>query len=110
MKTNGDTVPHVDMRAPSRVENDDSAAYVIAPGRLSFKRKGKKMTEDGTLIFALSKADDGWRIASFTWRVMCGRYGRDIPWLVLHGGLESRNVTPLLGPESIDGFSVEWAV
>ena len=43
-------------------------AYVVAPVRLTYKQKGKPVTEAGSVLtVALQKLAAGWRITGFAW-------------------------------------------
>ena len=42
-------------------------AYVSVPGTYAYKQKGRPVTEDGVLVFALDKIGGTWKITSLTW-------------------------------------------
>jgi ketosteroid isomerase-like protein len=42
-------------------------AYVSVPGTYAYKQKGRPVTEDGVLVFALDKIEGAWKITSLTW-------------------------------------------
>lgn len=45
-----------------------SSAYVVVPASMTFKLKGKEITQTGALFtVALRKLADGWRIAAWAW-------------------------------------------
>jgi ketosteroid isomerase-like protein len=44
------------------------AAYVVVPASMSFKVKGKQVTQTGArFVVALRRLADGWRIAAWAW-------------------------------------------
>jgi ketosteroid isomerase-like protein len=44
------------------------AAYVVVPATMTFKVKGKRVTQTGAIFtVALRKLADGWRIAAWAW-------------------------------------------
>ena len=42
-------------------------AYVSVPATYAYKQKGRPVTEDGVLVFALDKIAGAWKITSLTW-------------------------------------------
>jgi uncharacterized protein (TIGR02246 family) len=45
----------------------DAHAYVSVPATYAYKQKGRPVTEDGVLVFALDKIAGAWKITSLTW-------------------------------------------
>jgi len=46
----------------------DDAAYVVVPATMTFKLKGKQVTQSGAVFtVALRKVSAGWRLASWAW-------------------------------------------
>jgi hypothetical protein len=66
-KKNGITDQSVNIGAPTRVESDGSAAYVVVPSTYSFKEKGVAMRESAQMTFLLKKGPSGWLIHGWTW-------------------------------------------
>jgi ketosteroid isomerase-like protein len=42
-------------------------AYVSVPATYAYKQKGRPVTEDGVLVFALDKIAGAWKITSLAW-------------------------------------------
>jgi ketosteroid isomerase-like protein len=66
-KAHGVTGPRLDYAAPIRAESDGSSAYIVMPTVYRIKQNGRSMSAAGTMTFALSRAADGWKIASWTY-------------------------------------------
>jgi SnoaL-like protein len=66
-KKNGITDQKVTIGAPTRVETNGAAAYVIVPTVYTFKQKGVSMRERAQMTFALRKGASGWMIHAWTW-------------------------------------------
>jgi len=64
---NGETDGKVVTGKPTRMEVEETAAYVIVPAHYTFKAKGVAMVEDGQMIFALKGKAKAWKIAAWTW-------------------------------------------
>lgn len=53
---------------PRHLNIKDDAAYVVLPTTMTFKLKGKQITQTGaTWTVALRKVDGEWRIAAWAW-------------------------------------------
>lgn len=52
---------------PVRESVSGDHAYVFTPCSYTFKQKGQKLREDGTITFVLVKHKAGWKIGSWTW-------------------------------------------
>jgi hypothetical protein len=57
----------VAISAPTRVETNGTAAYVIVPAVYTFKEKGVAMREAAQMTFFLKKSSAGWLIHGWTW-------------------------------------------
>jgi ketosteroid isomerase-like protein len=58
----------VTLGKPRHVNITGDAAYVVVPTTMTFKLKGKQITQTGAVwTLALRKVDDGWRIAAWAW-------------------------------------------
>ena len=58
----------VTLGKPSHFENTADRAYVVIPANYTFKERGKKMAEPGSVFtFALQKGTNGWMITAWTW-------------------------------------------
>ncbi len=66
-KAKGVTGQKVTLGAPTRVESDGTAAYVIAPALYTFTEKGVAMREAAQMTFVLKKGAAGWLIHGWTW-------------------------------------------
>lgn len=66
-KARGITEPHVAISAPTRVESNGTAAYVIVPAVYTFKEKGVPMRAASQMTFVLKKGPKGWLIHGWTW-------------------------------------------
>jgi uncharacterized protein (TIGR02246 family) len=47
-----------------------SHAYVSVPATYAYKQRGRPVTEDGVLVFALDKIAGAWKITSLAWGVV----------------------------------------
>jgi ketosteroid isomerase-like protein len=63
----GITDQKVTVSAPTRVESDGTAAYVVVPAVYAFKMKGEAMRESAQMTFVLKKGASGWLIHGWTW-------------------------------------------
>jgi ketosteroid isomerase-like protein len=66
-KKQGITDQHVSLGAPTRVETDGTAAYVITPSVYTFKEGGVAMRANAQMTFTLKKGAGGWLIHGWTW-------------------------------------------
>src|SRR5262245_49762566 len=58
----------VSLDQPRHVNVTGDNAYVVVPASMTFQLKGRQVIQTGaTLIVALCKLADGWRIASWAW-------------------------------------------
>jgi len=67
MKQDDIAEPRVAIKKPTQLQHEGDAAYVVVPTIYSFKMKGKKVSENGYLTFALAQQGADWRIAAWTW-------------------------------------------
>ena len=59
---------HVTLGKPLHANVTGDAAYVAVPATMSFKLKGKQVTQSGAVLtLALRKLPAGWRLASWAW-------------------------------------------
>lgn len=66
-KAHGITEQQVSISAPTRVESNGAAAYVIVPAVYTFKEKGVPMRAASQMTFVLKKGPKGWLIHGWTW-------------------------------------------
>ena len=65
---NAITDGHVALAAPRHVDITGDRAYVVLPATYTYKMKGKRVKEGGSMLtVALRKSDAGWRIAGWAW-------------------------------------------
>ena len=58
----------VKLNAPRHVDVTGDRAYVVVPADYTFKRHGKPVKENGSIItLSLQKLDAGWRITGWAW-------------------------------------------
>jgi ketosteroid isomerase-like protein len=57
----------LDYAAPVRAESDGKSAYVVLPTIYRCKQGGKAMSAAGHMTFIMTRADAGWKIASWTY-------------------------------------------
>ncbi|CAN7524322.1 nuclear transport factor 2 family protein [Phenylobacterium sp. LjRoot219] len=59
---------HVTIALTLHADVTGDAAYVVSPATMTFKLKGKQVTQSGaTFTTALRKVADDWRIAAWAW-------------------------------------------
>jgi ketosteroid isomerase-like protein len=59
---------HVTLGEPLHDNVTGEAAYVVVPATMTFKVRGKQVTQTGAVFtVALRKLADGWRIAAWAW-------------------------------------------
>jgi hypothetical protein len=59
---------HVTLGKPLHANVTGDAAYVVVPATMTFKFKGKHVTQSGAVFtLALCKLPAGWRLASWAW-------------------------------------------
>ena len=67
-KKNGITDPVATIGKPRHVDVTGDRAYAVVPASYSYKEKGKKLTESGSLFTAaLQKSSAGWVITGWAW-------------------------------------------
>jgi len=67
-KKNGITNPAVTLGNPRHVDVSGDRAYAVVPATFSYKEKGKKSTESGSLFTAaLQKQSSGWVLTGWAW-------------------------------------------
>jgi len=67
-KKTGVTDPAVTLGKPRHVDVTGDRAYAVVPASYSYKEKGKKLTESGSLFTAaLQKSSAGWVITGWAW-------------------------------------------
>jgi ketosteroid isomerase-like protein len=67
-KQAGITDPIVTVGKPRHVDITGDRAYVVAPATYTYKHKGKRVTESGSVLtVALQKGADGWRMTGWAW-------------------------------------------
>ena len=67
-KKNGITDPAVTLGKPRHVDITGDRAYAVIPATYTYKQKGKKLTESGSLLTAaLQKSGAGWVITGWAW-------------------------------------------
>lgn len=67
-KKNGITDGSVTLGSPRHVDIAGDRAYVVVPTNYTYKKKGALVKEIGsTLLVALQKRADGWRITGWAW-------------------------------------------
>ena len=58
----------VTLGAPLHADVSGDAAYVVSPATMTFKLRGRQITQTGALFTtALSKQAGGWRITAWAW-------------------------------------------
>lgn len=59
---------HATLGDPSHSDVTGDSAYLVAPARMTFKLKGRQITQEGaTFTFALKREGGEWRIAAWAW-------------------------------------------
>lgn len=59
---------HVTLGKPMHANVTGDAAYVVVPATMTFKLKGKHITQSGAVFtLALRRLPAGWRLASWAW-------------------------------------------
>ena len=67
-KKNGITDGRVTLGTPRHIDIAADRAYVVIPTNYTYKMKGKRMKETGSMwTFALQKVAAGWRITGWSW-------------------------------------------
>ncbi len=66
-QSRGDTDPWLTLSKPTHMSVTGEHGYAVLPALFTFKEKGKKMMEHGTMTFAMQKGANGWEIAGWTW-------------------------------------------
>jgi ketosteroid isomerase-like protein len=67
-KRHGATDYHVTVGNPLHADVTADAAYVVVPATMTFKLKGKTVTQSGAVFtVALRNSPAGWRLASWAW-------------------------------------------
>ena len=57
----------VDYGKPFQATSDGKTAYIVLPTTYRFVQKGTKMAEPGSMTFVMKRAENGWKIASWTY-------------------------------------------
>lgn len=67
-KQEGMTDAVVTLAKPWHIDVAGDRAYVVAPARITYKQKGKRVTEPASIFtVTLQKGAAGWRITAWTW-------------------------------------------
>jgi ketosteroid isomerase-like protein len=66
-KAAGITAARIELQAVSHTESAEDAAYVVVPAKLSFDRRGARVTEQGILTVTLRNGMRGWAITGWVW-------------------------------------------
>lgn len=66
-KTEGITNPRIAVEPASHTEMTKDFAYVVVPVKLSFDRKGTRVTDNGIMTVTLWSGTSGWRITGWVW-------------------------------------------
>jgi ketosteroid isomerase-like protein len=66
-KAKGISNGRVDYAAPIRVEASTSTAYIVLPTIYRIQQGGKARSAAGHMTFVMTRADVGWKIASWTY-------------------------------------------
>ena len=69
-KTGGVTDFHIALSPVSFKNVNAASGYGVAPATLTFKLKGKPMTEKGLFTFSTAKSAAGWRITGWAWSTL----------------------------------------
>ena len=69
-KATATTDLHIALGTVGHTEFGAAKGYAVVPTTLTYKVKGKPVTEKGIFTFALTKQADGWRIAGWTWTTL----------------------------------------
>jgi len=65
---NGITDPVVTLGKSKHVDITGDRAYVVVPATYTYKQKGKRVTESGSIMtVALQKSAAGWRMTGWAW-------------------------------------------
>ena len=65
-KKNGITNP-VAILGRAHVDVTEGHAYMVAPARFTFKKNGKRFSEQGLIVTVLQNGSNSWRIAGWAW-------------------------------------------
>ena len=66
-KKNGTSAPSVILDKPRQVDVTGTRAYVVVATKLSYKKGGQPVNENGLMTLVLNKGAGGWRIAAWSW-------------------------------------------
>lgn len=66
-KKNGTSDVSVTLGKPEHVDVTGEQAYAVVPTKLSFKKNGQPVNENGLMTLVLHKGAEGWRIAAWAW-------------------------------------------
>ena len=66
-KKHGDTDAVVTTAKPLHVAVDGDRGYAVVPATVTFKEKGKPMSERALWTFAMEKSGGEWKIAGWAW-------------------------------------------
>jgi hypothetical protein len=65
-KKNGITNPKA-ILGRSHVDVTEGSAYTVTPTRFTFKKNGKRSSEQGLIVAVLQNTSNSWRITSWAW-------------------------------------------
>ena len=66
-KMEGITHPRIAVEPASHTEMTKDFAYAVVPVKLSFDRKGERVTDKGIMTVTLRNGTSGWRITGGVW-------------------------------------------
>jgi len=66
-KKSGTSDASVTLDKPQHVKVTGDRAYVVVPTKLSYKKRGQPINENGVMTLVLHTGADGWRIAAWAW-------------------------------------------
>jgi ketosteroid isomerase-like protein len=66
-KKHGTSNPFVVLGKPRQADVTGNQAYLVVPTKLSYKKKGEQINENGLMTLVLHKRADGWRIIAWSW-------------------------------------------
>lgn len=66
-KAAGDTEQKVTLGAPIRTEINGDKAYAVVPATLTYKEKGKPMTERAQMVATMRKDGPAWKLTGWAW-------------------------------------------
>jgi hypothetical protein len=66
-KKHGTSDPFVALGKPQHIDVTNTDAYVVVLTKLSYKKKGQAVHENGLMTLVLHKGAGGWQIAAWSW-------------------------------------------